>query len=938
MKKTFILVFCLLAFAKILQAQVATEPLTPVVSKSVKVIFDATQGNKGLMNYTGDVYVHTGLITSASSSGSDWKYVVSQWGENLPKTKLTRTRPNVYELEISPDLFTYYNAPANTRILKMAFVFRSSDGNKTGKTADGGDIFVDVSEFAFNIAITTPQNNQIFNTGRTIEFSAAASDSCGLTLLLNGTNIASESNRKSIAYTLPDAVSGNYLLKATAVKNGETAMDSIKFVVRGETPVAPVPSGLKDGINYYSDDSTKVGLVLPAPLKQYVYVLGDFNNWEFSNDYMMKHDTANKRFWMILENLVPRQEYAFQYQIDSNIRVADAYAEKILDPWNDKYIPASIYPNIKAYPEGKADGMVSVLQTNKPKYVFQHNFEVQNPQNLVIYEALIRDFTGAGSLKALYDSLDYLQNMGVTAIELMPVQEFDGNNSWGYNPCFFFALDKAYATENFYKQFIDECHRRGIAVIFDVVYNHATGNQPFAKMYWDAANGRPAANNPWFNVAAPHPYSVFNDFNHESVYTREFVKQSLKHLLNEYKIDGFRFDLTKGFTNKVSTEATASNYDASRIAILCDYHRTVVGTKPNAIMILEHFCDNREEKELSDSGMMVWGNLNYALCESVMGYTENSDMSGLSYKYRGWNQPNIVGYGESHDEERMMYKASQWGKKTDTYDVKNKVVALSRGEAAALMLLSVPGPKMIWQFGELGYDYSINHCENGTISDNCRTNPKPVRWDYDTVASRKRLYAVYVALAKLKTQEQVFRTTDFTISLSGGGKSVVLRDSTMNVAAVANFETSALNYQLALPKTGWWYDCFSGDSVNITDVNHTFNLDAGEYHLWLTKPIFVKLPKPSDIIVRNREKVELSEGLTVRLIGPQTAEIRFKTNHSNVKVQVFNTAGREIKTFKNMQHSNGEAYVYWENVVKSTPVIISVTDGKKTISQKVIFE
>ena len=69
-------------------------------------------------------------------------------------------------------------------------------------------------------------------------------------------------------------------------------------------------------------------------------------------------------------------------------------------------------------------------------------------------------------LQGAIQKLDYLERLGITAIELMPVQEFEGNDSWGYNPTFYFALDKAYGTSEMYKRFIDECHKRGIAVLF----------------------------------------------------------------------------------------------------------------------------------------------------------------------------------------------------------------------------------------------------------------------------------------------------------------------------------------------------------------------------------------------------------------------------------------------------------------------------------------
>ena len=123
---------------------------------------------------------------------------------------------------------------------------------------------------------------------------------------------------------------------------------------------------------------------------------------------------------------------------------------------------------------------------------------------------------------------------------------------------------------------------------------------------------------------------MFHDFNHESPLVRAFVKRNLEFLLKEYKIDGLRFDLTKGFTQKNSTESTASAYDATRIAILKDYNSTVKTVNPSAMMILEHFCDNAEEKELANDGMYLWRNMNYAYCESAMGWPDNCDFSGLS--------------------------------------------------------------------------------------------------------------------------------------------------------------------------------------------------------------------------------------------------------------------------------------------------------------------
>ncbi|MFM8347691.1 MAG: alpha-amylase family glycosyl hydrolase, partial [Bacteroidota bacterium] len=120
------------------------------------------------------------------------------------------------------------------------------------------------------------------------------------------------------------------------------------------------------------------------------------------------------------------------------------------------------------------------------------------------------------------------------AVEFIHRHQLDGNESWGYNPAFFFAPDKYYGPSATLKEFIDTCHRRGIAVILDMVLNHTTGANPLAALYWNAALNQPAANNPWLNETARHPFNVFNDFNHESLATRYFSCRVMEHWLKEY--------------------------------------------------------------------------------------------------------------------------------------------------------------------------------------------------------------------------------------------------------------------------------------------------------------------------------------------------------------------------------------------------------------------
>ena len=346
-------------------------------------------------------------------------------------------------------------------------------------------------------------------------------------------------------------------------------------------------------------------------------------------------------------------------------------------------------------------------------------------------------------------------------------------------------------------------YKAGMAVILDVVYNHATGNNPLAKLYWDG--DKTAKNNPYFNVEAPHPYSVFHDFNHESPLVRKFVKRNLQFLLKEYKVDGFRFDLTKGFTQTSCTESTASNYDAGRIAVLKDYNAAIKEVKKDSYVILEHFCDSKEENELAADGMHLWRNLNNAYCQSAMGYAENSSFSSLYEKNTAW-----VGFMESHDEERTAYKQSQWGDgvlKTDL-DARMNQLALN-----TTFFLTVPGPKMVWQFGEMGYDISIE--ENG------RTGRKPLHWEYLDNADRKGLHDVYAGLMKLRNAHPELFDANATLTWKvetsdwDNGRTLLVKSITgKQLVVVGNFTHTATD--IVFPATpGNWTNYFTGKSETV---------------------------------------------------------------------------------------------------------------------------
>ena len=861
MRKTLLIVIGFLLSLTTFSQLLSWTPTFPTESTTTFTItMDASKGNKGLNNYvtTSDVYVHTGVITSASTSSSDWRYVKFNqvFTTTNPSLVATYVGGNRWQFTITGGIRAYYGVPAGETILKIAILFRSGNGSLVQRNTDGSDMYIPVSSTALDARITNPLKQPTYNQkpepiakiiGNTIAISGASNAAATLKLYFNGTLIQTATAATTIAAaTAPTiTVSGTQTIILEASVGTVFKYDTIKFYVPGTITVAALPAGVRDGINYETD-STAVTFVLYAPGKSRVSIIGDIpgSNWDEVANYQMKKSTDGNYWWLRVTGLTPGYEYSFQYLIDGNLPVSDPYVEKVLDPYNDQYITSTTFPGIKAYPTGYTIGIVGTFQTKQTAYAWTAlSYTRPEKKKMVIYELLLRDFIANHDWKTLKDSINYFRNLGINAIEIMPPNEFEGNSSWGYNPDFYFAPDKYYGPKNDMKQFIDVCHSYGIAVIMDISLNHSFGLSPMVQMYWDSVNNRPAANNPWFNPVAKHGFSVGYDFNHESLATRYFTSRVMEHWLVNYKIDGFRFDLSKGFTQTQTCDATGNNcsvgtwsaYDLSRINIWKRYYDTMQLKSPGSIPILEHFADNSEEIELSNYGFLLWGNLNSNFAQTTMGFVSGSDLSYGLHINRGWTNPHLVTYMESHDEERINFKNISYGNVYNGYSTKDTNVAPKRMELAFALMLSMPGPKMIYQFGELAYDSSINFCQNGTISTTCRTDPKPLKWGYYQDPERRALYNLIGNMNKLRnntTFSPLFTFGVIGYNLSGLIKTISVTQGGVGIMTMANMDVVAQTATVTFPTAGTWYNYLAGGTFTSTATAQSITLNPGEYRVY----------------------------------------------------------------------------------------------------------
>ncbi len=762
MNKTYFALFALILAAVLpLKAQIVTT--TPEMlqegSRGVVLTYhaDSPLGNKGLMNLSSnfDVYAHIGVITS--KSGGEWTNVVAPWPEtgnqqaaNTDKNRLTRVDANTYTLSIG-DIRTFFGiTDATEKVTDIAIVFRNADGSKTGRTSSGGDIFIPVLEDGFRMQLTSDHPDRVIDKVTTINYTVMATQAATLTLSVDGKVFATKQNTTSLTAPYTFSSEGNYIVKGTAEAGSQTLSSTLEVSWPSASLKQDYPGGVPKMGAVKNADGT-VTFCIAAPGKVSAVLVGQWNNYEISDEYKMKYQDykGHRYFWTTVSGLANDQWYGYYHLIDDKYKVADPYAHMVLDCYNDAGISRAVWKDAPKHPgvnSPVAGIMLSAYRGDIDDYTFSP-FTIPEHDNLVIYEMLFRDFTGLdgkalanGTVKKAIDKIPYIKSLGFNAVELMPIMEFNGNNSWGYNTNFYMAPDKAYGSPTDYRDFIEECHKNGIAVILDIVFNQSDGLHPWYQLY-------DIDSNPFYNKVAPHAWSVLNDWNQDHPLVQQQWTDALVYWLEKYNVDGFRFDLVKGLGDNGSYANGTDAFNQSRIDRMKRLHGVIKSVKPDGIHINELLGGAKEEIQLGLDGQLQWANVNNNSCQYAMGYDSSSQLSRFLSSSDG-NRPwgSTVAYAESHDEQRVNFKSEVYGKNPVPT---NPDVQYNRLAQLAVQMLMTPGPKMVWMFGELGNSENTKEKPDGSGGNN--TSPKVVDWRWLDDPHKAFLKDVYAAVINLRT-------------------------------------------------------------------------------------------------------------------------------------------------------------------------------------------
>ena len=940
MKKNIFL-FLLATSLGYAQQQTVTYSVSPAIFEETDLITITVNGNSitesswGVIGNALYMWAWAFDLNDTTQKGTPLN---GTWAASDEASKFTYDAgTDTYSKTITPT--TYYNT---TGIGKIGFLIKAKNGTGDKKSQD---ILVEVGNF--QVTLTSPLQNSatILASGGSLAIAATnTAGNASYNLKANGVSINTNPSTSNYTFNHTNITANqNYELNVT--QGVTTITKKFSVIVNPGTVSETIPMGLVEGINYNTGDATKATLVLDAPGKDFVYVAGSFNNWQPGSTYAMKKDATvgSTKFWLELTDLVSGTNYTYQYWVFDEtpvmgspvlVKTADPYSTLVLNKDEDPWIPAGNYPNLPAYPAGQ-DREVTVLQTGQTPYAWSTattNFVKPEKDKLVVYEVLVRDFDANRSYQNLIDRIDYFKNLKINAIELMPVMEFDGNESWGYNTSFHMAIDKAYGPSAKLKEFIDLCHQNGISVILDVALNHAFGRNPMDRMWMNDPDGDgwggPASDNPYFNVVPRHSYNVGNDFNHQQSRTKTYVKRVVKQWIEEYKIDGFRWDLTKGFTQEcASGDACTNSYQQDRVDVLKDYADYSWSLDPTHYVIFEHLGNDNEEQqwanyrigETPSKGVMMWGIMTEAYNELSMGYNNSkNNIERMGYDAHGFSGKRVMGYAESHDEERLMYKNLTYGSSLNpAHNVKNLNTALSRMSAIGAVSLLVPGPKMIWHFGALGWEKSIWTCNNGVVDvdtdgagpdGDCKLDTKPQpQWVNNWLGdvNRNKIYFDWAKMINLKTTDPIFNvniTANSGFDIQSGNTftpRLFLWDNTLpstqlkNVVVLTNFDVNSQNVTPDFPYAGTWYNLMDNASFEVSSTTAKITIEAGGFRIYGNKPSNLG----TDTFEVNGEIY----------LYPNPAANYFTLNSTTSKVEIYSITGQLVKSF-NANQSNEYQY------------------------------
>jgi len=534
----------------------------------------------------------------------------------------------------------------------------------------------------------------------------------------------------------------------------------------------PLPGAMDHG-------QGRVTFALYAPSKKSVHLIGNFNGWNHQSDPMTDMGYG---FWVI-EKYLPKGVYFYQFLIDQEVVICDPYAQAVQ------------FSN-------ENDQPLAVIETDYISYEWKHD-GWQRPmfRDLIIYEMHIPDFSPEGNFQGVIDRLDYLKELGVNAIELMPVYQSLPSDYWGYTPMFFFAPRSNYGSAHDFRRLVDQAHGHGIAVIIDMVLSHTSQEHPFNKMY-------PYPQNPWYGRTLGGEENLFGlpSFDYAKDAANGFARDIQIYWLNEFHVDGFRYDYLPAIGQK----------GTKGLPYLTKTAREV---RPEAYLIGEYLPERPDiVNKIGVNG--VWhGRFPIAMRVQLSQSEEcgfkwtdfEKNMRVLNHNNQDYNHDTfMINYLENHDEMRFINRLRD--KKVPEDLLCNHL------KLAATILLTSSGEPMLYQGQEWAEDTPLK-----------KVQPNPIHWEKRETEQGRNLCEHYKKMIWLRRAYGCLRTEGLTYDTIDNDRKVVAyhrKHGGQIALIVANFSTDRQTLEIPFPNNGKWYEFFSDKDIEVKNQKLRVDLDA----------------------------------------------------------------------------------------------------------------
>ncbi len=641
------------------------------------------------------------------------------------------------------------------------------------------------------VDLTHPPADTSFVQGVVVNVTWTSSGATQTTLWLDGTDVATSS---PFSWDTSADSLGSHLLVAEAENAGLVSFDFTHTWIVPTVIDSQPPGGTSPGANDNGDGTATFALW--APEKHFVALSGDFNGWSGSSDLLMSYQDS---IWWTSLTLADGT-YHYRFLVDGNLPIADPYAREV--DWTENGAQSGNWR--------LAEAVIEVGETAFPWT--DVSWLPLAPEDMIIYEAHVGDFSESGDFAGLQARLPYLASLGINALELMPCYEFPGGISWGYNPAYYFAPEATYGSPDDLKNLVDAAHSYGIAILIDMVFNHLDASASLYRLYGDDYDA-----SPWFH-ALTNPWG-FPDLDHWSDGTKQLTKDVLEFWMDEYHVDGFRYDAT-AFIGWDGVGDGAGNGIGYFTYVAWDHDHDVY-------QVLEHL-PQETDVVTETKATSLWHDTFHDQMKANLREDQfegssygNMDVTAQAIHYAGdgfTDESQVVNYTESHDEQRIVYEA-QTNPGID-YDL-----AVKKSKLGAVVLLTCTGTPMLYHGQEFGED------TERTI------DPNPLHWEYVEEDAGSGLLKHYRRLIWLRKNYASLRSGNLFTTLQDSDNHVIsywraTDSNTDSVVVVVNFDRLAKTVSIDFPITGIWYEFLGDSTVNVSDLQRVLTIPGSEARMY----------------------------------------------------------------------------------------------------------